>query len=61
MSALLPIGLQSATRAEGTDQPCSGRHTVGDVQAAQLIVFVVAIIALLVALEIGLRREQRRR
>ncbi len=34
---------------------------MGDVQVAQLIAFVLAIATLLVALEIGMRRAQRRR
>jgi hypothetical protein len=34
---------------------------MGEVQAAQLIVFVLAMIGLLLALEAGLRRAQRRR
>jgi hypothetical protein len=34
---------------------------MGDVQVAQLIAFVVAIVALLLALEIGMRRAHRRR
>ena len=34
---------------------------MGDGQAAQLIVFVLATIVLLVALEVGLRRTRRRR
>jgi hypothetical protein len=34
---------------------------VGETQVAQLIAFVVTIVALLVALEIGMRRAHRRR
>lgn len=34
---------------------------MGENQAAQLIVFVVAMIGLLLALEVGLRRAHRRR
>jgi hypothetical protein len=34
---------------------------VGDVQVAQLIIFVVVIVALLLALEVGMRRRQHRR
>ena len=34
---------------------------MGDIQVAQLIAFVVVVTALLVALEIGLRRAQHRR
>jgi hypothetical protein len=46
---------------EGIDQPCSGRdQAVGESQAAQLIVFVLAISGILLALEVGLRRAHRR-
>ena len=34
---------------------------MGDIQIAQLIAFVVAVTALLVGLEIGMRRAHRRR
>jgi hypothetical protein len=34
---------------------------MGDIQVAQLIAFVVVISALLLALEVGLRRAQNRR
>jgi hypothetical protein len=34
---------------------------LGEIQAAQLIAFVVVMTALLLALEIGLRRAHRRR
>jgi hypothetical protein len=33
---------------------------MGEIQAAQLIVFVLTIVGLLLALEVGLRRAQRR-
>jgi hypothetical protein len=33
---------------------------VGDVQVAQLIIFVVVIVALLLALEVGMRRRHGR-
>ena len=45
----------------GTDQDAPGGIGMGDSQAAQLIVFVLATTLLLVALEVGLRRAHRRR
>lgn len=56
------IRLLSATRCGG-HRPAVFREAqaVGESQAAQLIVYVVAMTGLLLALEVGLRRAHRRR
>ena len=55
------VRLPSATRRHGHDEDAPGGTGMGDSQAAQLIVFVLATTVLLVALEVGLRRTRRRR
>lgn len=57
MDRAADVRLPSATRCYGTDQEGTG---MGDSQAAQLIVFVLATTLLLIALEVGLRRTHRR-
>ena len=46
--------------AESTDEPCSGRHAVGESQAIQLILFLAAVIALMLAFEVAQHRAHRR-
>ena len=55
------VRLPSATRRQGTAEDAPGGSGMGDSQAAQLIVFVLATTLLLIALEVGLRRTHRRR
>jgi hypothetical protein len=45
----------------GTFAPSEETHAVAERQAAQLIVFVLAMTGMLLALEVGLRRDRRRR
>jgi hypothetical protein len=47
--------------AKDQDEPPQEPHAVGESQATQLIVFVMAMTGLLLALEVGLRRARRRR
>ena len=53
--------LLSATRRMGADETGPEAQAMGDAQAAQLIVFVAVMTALLLALEVGMRRAHRRR
>ena len=55
------LGLPSATRCRWHRPAVLGEaHAVGESQAAELIVFVLAMIGLLLVLEAGLRRAHRR-
>jgi hypothetical protein len=61
MDRTAEIRLRSATPCGSTDSRAPEAQVLGEILAAQLIVFVVVITALLLALEVGLRRAQRRR
>lgn len=60
-TARLTFAYRPRLGATGTDQDAPGGSAMGESQAAQLIVFVLATTGLLVALEVGLRRAHRRR
>jgi hypothetical protein len=57
----LPTLRDSAARPADATTLGEASVILGDIQAAQLIAFVVAMTVLLLALEIGMRRAQRRR
>ena len=60
MDGRFRLRLRSATRRMGA---VSGpeAQAMGDAQAAQLIAFIAVMTVLLLALELGMRRAQRRR
>jgi hypothetical protein len=60
MDGLADISLRSATAAKRMPHLRREEHAMGENQAAQLIVFVLTTVGLLLALEVGLRRAHRR-
>ena len=61
MDRAVTLAYRPRLGVRGTDQDAPGGIGMGDSQAAQLIVFVLATTVLLIALEVGLRRAHRRR
>ena len=53
--------LRSATRRTGVEVIGPEAQAMGEAQIAQLIVFIAVVTTLLLALEVGMRRAQRRR
>jgi hypothetical protein len=60
MDRPVDIRLRSPTRCRASTNGPEAK-ALNEAQAAQLIVFVVVVTALLLALEVGLRRAHRRR